>query len=120
MARPHAAQRYEWQLTAVDGLGLTDIEMDHAAQMLDGIAATAVRARQAVVDAERRSGQTELEWWHTNAEPLREAMGDRSFPLANRIGQAVGDLYQAAAGPDQQFRFTLDRAIDGLIARSTQ
>lgn len=117
---PHAAERYEWQLTAVDVLGLSSVEMDQAVTLLNGIAATAVRARHDVVAAERRSGQTELEWWQANAEALREAIGDREFPLAARVGQAAGETYQAATDPDRQFRFALDRTIGGLIARSQQ
>lgn len=113
---PHAAERYEWQLTAVQGLGLTDVEMDQAVALLDGIAATAARARHAVLAAERRSGQTELEWWQANAAALGEAMGGRKFPLASRVGQAAGELYHAATDPDRQFRFALDRVVVGLLA----
>jgi AcrR family transcriptional regulator len=112
---PHAAERYEWQLSAVEGLGLTDVELGQAVTLLEGIAATAVRARHAVVSAQRRSGRTELEWWNTNAEALAELMGDRRFPLASRVGQAAGDLYQAATDPERQFRFALDRVVDGLL-----
>lgn len=115
---PHAGERYEWQLTAVDGLGLGDVEMDHAVTLLEGIAATAVRARHAVVVAERRSGLTELEWWQANAGALAELSGDRHFPLATRVGQAVGDLYQATGDPERQFRFALDRVVDGLLGPS--
>ena len=113
---PHASQRYEWQLTAVDAIGLTDVEMDQAVVLLDGLAATAARAEHDVRAAERRSGLTELAWWETNAAALAQAMGGREFPLAGRVGQATGELYQAATDPDRQFRFALDRAVDGLLA----
>lgn len=112
---PNAAERYEWQLGAVDGLGLTDVEMDQAVTLLEGIAATAVRARHTVASAERRSGQSELEWWNANAEALVELMGDRQFPLASRVGQATGELYQAATDHDRQFRFALDKVVDCLL-----
>lgn len=112
---PHAAERYEWQLTAVDGLGLSDVEMDQAVAMLEGIAATAIRSRHAVATAERRSGLTEMEWWEANAAALTELMGARRFPLAARVGQAAGELYQGASDPERQFRFALDRAVDGLL-----
>jgi AcrR family transcriptional regulator len=116
---PHATERYEWQLHAVDGIGLTDVEMDQAVALLEGIAASAVRARQAVVSAERRSGQTEMEWWGLNAESLAELMGHRRFPLARRVGKAAGELYQAATDPDRQFRFALDTVVDGLLRGPT-
>lgn len=113
---PHATERYEWQLAAVDVLGLTDVEMHQAVVLLEGIAATAVRSRQAVVVAERRSGLTELEWWQANAEAMADLVGGRSFPLASRVGQAAGAEYQAATDPERQFQFALDCVVDGLIA----
>lgn len=117
---PHAAERYEWQLTAVDGLGLADVEMDQAVVLLEGIAATAVRSRHAVVSAERRSGLTELEWWKANAEAMAELVGDHRFPLATRVGQSAGEAYQAATDPDRQFQFALTCVVDGLLtARPT-
>ena len=112
---PHVAERYEWQLSAVDGLGLSDVEMDQSVVLLEGIAVTAVRSRHDVVSAERRSGRTELEWWEANAAAMAELVGDRRFPLASRVGQSTGQAYQAATDPERQFRFALDRVVDGLL-----
>lgn len=114
---PGATARYEWQLAAVEPLGLPDVETDRTVTLLDGLAAAAVRARHAVLAAERRSGQGELAWWEANAEPLREAMAGRSFLLAERIGRAAGEAFGAATDPDGQFRFALDVAVAGLLAR---
>lgn len=113
---PHVAARYEWQLSAVDGLGLGDVEMDQTVALLDGLAAMTARGVHDVLAAERRSGLTDLEWWEANAEALGEAMAGRSFPLAARVGQAAGELYQAASDPERQFRFGLARIVDGLLA----
>ncbi len=113
---PHAAERYEWQLTAVDGLGLDDLEMDQTVALLDGFAAAAARAVQDVRRAERHSGLTELQWWEANAEPLGELMAGREYPLAGRVGQAAGEAYQAASDPARQFTFGLARIVDGLLA----
>ncbi len=117
---PGAAERYEWQLAAVDGIGLSDVDMDQAVTLLLGIASTAARAVHVVRAAERRSGQTELEWWEANAEALGEAMAGRDFPLADRVGSAAGEEYQAASDPDRQFRFAIDVAIDGLMAHRVE
>ncbi len=114
---PHSSERYEWQLAAVDGVGLNDIDMDQTVTLLVGIAATAVRSRHAVLAAERRSGQTELEWWTANAAALGEAMAGRDFPVASRVGQAAGEAHQAASDPEGQFRFALEVAVGGLLAR---
>ncbi|MBF6481530.1 TetR/AcrR family transcriptional regulator, partial [Nocardia cyriacigeorgica] len=38
------------------------------------------------------------------------------FPLAGRVGAAVGELYQAPADPDGAFEFGLAALLDGILA----
>lgn len=113
---PHSADRYEWQLSAVEGLGLGDVEMDQTVALLNGFAASAARAVHEVRRAERESGLRELEWWDANAETLGELMSGRDYPLAGRVGTAAGEEYQAASDPERQFTFGLARIVDGLLA----
>lgn len=113
---PHSADRYEWQLSAVEGLGLGDVEMDQTVTLLNGFAASAARAVHDVRRAERESGLTELEWWEANAETLGELMAGRDYPLAGRVGTAAGEEYHAASDPQRQFTFGLARIVDGLMA----
>lgn len=114
---PAMAQRYEWQLSAVEGIGLDDLEMDQAVALLVGFATNIVRAEHEVKRAERESGMTELEWWEANAETLGEVMGQHGdYPLAGRVGQAAGEAYQAASDPHRELEFGLARIIDGLLA----
>lgn len=113
---PHAADRYEWQLAAVDGVGLGDVEMDQTVALLNGFAASAARSLHEVARAERESGQSELQWWEANYETLGKLMQGRSYPLGNRVGTAAGEEYQAATDPERQFTFGLARIIDGLTA----
>ena len=96
---PHVADRYEWQLSAVEGVGLDDVEMDQAVTLVVGFAANVVRSEQAVRQAEQESGQTDLEWWEANSGPLGEVMAHRDYPLAGRVGQAAGEAYQAGTRP---------------------
>lgn len=113
---PHMAERYEWQLSAVEGVGLDDLEMDQAVALLVGFASNIARAEHAVRRAERESGMTDLEWWEANAGTLDELMATRSYPLAGRVGQAAGEAYQAASDPGRELEFGLARIIDGLLA----
>ncbi|WP_193608892.1 TetR/AcrR family transcriptional regulator C-terminal domain-containing protein [Nocardioides lijunqiniae] len=113
---PHMADRYEWQLSALEGVGLDDLEMDQAVSLLVGFASNIARAEHAVRQAERESGMTDLEWWQANAETLGEVMAHRSYPLAGRVGQAAGEAYQAASDPGRELEFGLARIIDGLLA----
>jgi AcrR family transcriptional regulator len=113
---PNMADRYEWQLSAVEGIGLDDIEMDQTVALLVGFASNAARAEHEVKRAERQSGMTDLEWWEANAETLGEVMARRDYPLAGRVGQAAGEAYQAASDPGRELEFGLARIIDGVLA----
>ena len=113
---PHMADRYEWQLFAVEGIGLDDLEMDQTVALLVGFGSNNARAAHEVTRAERESGLTELEWWEANAETLGEVMGHRDYPIAGRVGQAAGEAYQAASDPGRELEFGLARIIDGLLA----
>lgn len=114
---PHVADRYEWQLAAVEGVGLDDIEMDQAITLIAGFAANVARAEHAVRRAERQSGMSDLEWWEANAPLLGELMAHRSYPLAGRVGQAAGEAYQAGSDPRRELDFGLARILDGIEAR---
>lgn len=113
---PNVADRYEWQLSAVEAVGLDDLEMDQTVILVTGYAASIVRALQQIRSAERESGLTELEWWNANAAALGEVMAGRDYPLAGRVGQAAGEAYQAASDPEREFAFGLARIIDGVLA----
>jgi AcrR family transcriptional regulator len=113
---PHMAGRYEWQLEAVEGIGLDDIEMDQAVTLLVSFAAGVARAEQVVRHAERESGMSDAEWWEANYEALGEVMAGREYPIAGRVGTAAGEAYQAASDPRRELDFGLARIVDGLIA----
>ena len=113
---PHMADRYEWQLGAVEGIGLDDIEMDQAVTLLASFAAGVARAEQVVRHAERESGMSDAEWWEANHEALGEVMAGREYPLAGRVGTAAGEAYQAASDQRRELDFGLVSIVDGLIA----
>lgn len=113
---PHMADRYEWQLSAVEGVGLDDIEMDQTVALLVGFATNIARSEHAARLAERESGMSEPEWWEANAETLGELMAHRQYPIAGRVGTAAGEAYQGASDPRRELEFGLARIIDGLLA----
>ena len=53
---PHMADRYEWQLRAVEGIGLDDVEMDQTVTLVAAFATGVARSEQAVRHAEREPG----------------------------------------------------------------
>ena len=113
---PHMADRYEWQLGAVEGIGLDDIEMDQTVTLLASFGTGVARAEQVVRHAERESGMSDAEWWEANHEALGEVMAGRDYPLAGRVGTAAGEAYQAASDQRRELDFGLARIVDGLIA----
>ena len=113
---PHVADRYEWQLTAVEGVGLDDIEMDQTITLVTGFAANIARAEHAVRQTERQTGMTDAEWWEANVEQLGEVMSHRDYPLSGRVGSAAGEAYQAGSDPRRELEFGLARILDGVEA----
>lgn len=113
---PHVADRYEWQLSAVEGVGLDDVEMDQTITLVAGFAANVARAEHAVRKAERQSGMTDLEWWEANSEELGRVMAGGHYPIAGRVGQAAGEAYQAGSDPRRELDFGLARILDGIEA----
>ena len=113
---PNVADRYEWQLSAVEGLGLDDVEMDQTVALLVGFAASCARARHAAAQTVRESGMTDAEWWEVNGEALGRVMAGRDYLLAGRVGTTAGKTYDAASDPARELEFGLARILDGLVS----
>lgn len=111
---PGISDRYEWQLGALEGLGLSDLEMDQSLTLLvefvAGPARTALQARR----TREASGMSDLEWWEINAPLLEKVMDGSRFPLSGRVGQNVGELYNGVTAPQLNFEFGLARVLDGI------
>lgn len=115
---PGRLRRYERQLAALEDAGMSDIDMDRTIAVLSDFATG--NARTAV--AAQRSAQqiSDAQWWATHGPLLTEAMAGQHFPLAQRVGTAAGERYQAPGDPGGAFDYGLARLIDGLIAAPRQ
>ncbi|MDO3705676.1 TetR/AcrR family transcriptional regulator [Micromonospora sp. C28SCA-DRY-2] len=111
---PNVIARYEYELRAVDGIGLTDLEMDAVVTLISGFVHGAVRGAVEAAQAAERTGMTEDQWWQAHAPYLEKAMDPRRFPVAARVGAAAGEEYQAAGDPARAFEFGLHRILDGI------
>lgn len=113
---PNAIAKYDQELTVIDGIGLTDVEMDAVLTLLlthvEGVARRQVESDQ-VID---RTGITDQQWWQQIGPTFAQVFDATRFPLANRVGQAAGQAHQAAHDPEHAYRFGLDRLIDGVAA----
>lgn len=111
---PNVSDRWEWCLRAIDGLGLTDLDMDQVITLVLGFVQAPARAH---VDAERlrsTANETDREWWGRNAPILEQIMDPSRYEVSGRVGQAAGETYGAAADPERAFEFGLARVIDGI------
>ncbi|ROS45036.1 TetR family transcriptional regulator [Amycolatopsis thermoflava] len=112
---PNVIAKYDYELRALEGTGLTDVEMDQVLTLVLGFVHAAMRG---VVDAEqaaRRSGQSDVQWWESYAPLLEKIFDPERFPVAARVGSAAGEAYQAPSDP-QAFEFGLARILDGVEA----
>ncbi len=119
---PNAIATYDLELRVVDGIGLTDVEMDSVITLVHNHVEGVARRRLEAARAERRSGITVQEWWQATAPALAAVCDPERFPVADRVGQAAGEAHQAAYNLEHEYTFGLDRLIDGiaaLIRRST-
>jgi hypothetical protein len=58
------------------------------------------------------TGLTDDEWWY-KIEPYLSTRDFRPYPVANRIGPIIGELY-GLGDPDMSFKFSIDRLLDGF------
>jgi AcrR family transcriptional regulator len=110
---PNLVAKYDVELSAVDGLGLGDLEMNSALTVVldyvSGVVRNAARERW----VKQRTGKSDTEWWYEVAPHLEQAMAGRDFPLASRVGSAFGEAH-GAHDPEGDFAFGLERVLDGL------
>ncbi|TDC43443.1 TetR/AcrR family transcriptional regulator [Actinomadura sp. KC345] len=111
---PNTFAKYEYELRAVDGLGLTDLEMDSVVALVTGFAESAARVSVNAAEAERRSGISDLEWWQATAPVLDTLIDESDYPLGTRVGGASGQEYGSAVAPGRAFEFGLARVLDGI------
>ncbi|WP_406282033.1 TetR/AcrR family transcriptional regulator [Nocardia sp. NBC_00881] len=110
---PGRMRRYERQLAAIEGIGLSDIGMDRVIAVLSEFATG--NARVAVAAARDTRRISDAQWWEVHGPLLAEVMPSSLFPLSSRVGAAVGELYQAPADPDGGFEYGLARLLDGIL-----
>lgn len=114
---PNLIAKYDYELRAVDGLGLSDLDLDLIVAMIGNYVHGAVRAALDAAQAEQRTGMTDQQWWEAHA-PLLEQVFDEAmaarYPLATRVGATAGETYDAPGDPLRAFEFGLARLLDGV------
>ncbi|GAA1720367.1 TetR/AcrR family transcriptional regulator [Kribbella yunnanensis] len=113
---PNITLKYEAELRPLDGLGLTDVEMDSALTLVITHVTGTARAGAEQLRTQRDSGLSDEEWWRQIAPTLTHVMSGSSiaFPTAGRVGTSVGEHFQSALDADHVLAFGLDRILDGI------
>ena len=111
---PNVIAKYDRELRAVDGIGLTEVEMDAVLTLVLGHTDNSARRSMEAAEAQKRTGRTDDEWWSANAPLLEKVFDARRYPTAARVGPAAGAAYEAAYSPEHAFEFGLQRVLDGI------
>jgi AcrR family transcriptional regulator len=132
---PHELDTYETQLSLVDGLGLTGVEMARAVGAVGGFVRGAAKSVADARAAEQATGQSDDDWWTARSallEELTNGVWPERYPTATRL-DAEHAFEQLDRDPTDatpytvkdaldSFEFGLQRLLDGLeafVARRT-
>jgi len=113
---PGLAAKYEHELRALDGLGLSDLDMDATLTFLLGFVQTVARWAAEAAAARRETGLTDEQWWAANEPLLSRVITAETYPTAVRVGTAAGAAHGAAYDPAHAYAFGLQRVLDGIAA----
>lgn len=114
---PHISARYEWELEALEGIGLDDIAMDHTISLIESHAAASATNSINAQKLAETSGVNDLDWWNANAPFLDQVMPEGGYPVSGRVGSAVGEHYQAVTSHRAVYEFGLETIITGVESR---
>lgn len=115
---PGASAKYETELNALDGLGLSDLEMEHTLTAILSLAQGTARAALAAASSRRQGDDLDRDWWATIGPEIAAAIGDDTrFPTASRVSSALGDETGKANDPEGAFRHGIRLLVEGIAVR---
>lgn len=113
---PNLIAKYDYELRAVDGIGLDDVEMDAVVTLVNGYVSGAARGAVEAAQARQHTGVSDEQWWYAHAPYLARVFDPRRYPTAARVGAAAGEAHNTAYDPGHSFEFGLQRVLDGIEA----
>jgi AcrR family transcriptional regulator len=111
---PHTTAKYDRELRAVDGIGLSDIDMDLVVSLVDDFVHGAARRAVEAAQAEQHTGTSDADWWQTYQPLLTQVLDPERYPTAVRVGTAAGTEHDGAYDPARSFEFGLQRILDSI------
>ena len=113
---PNTLARVETSLRAVDGLGLSDLEMDQVIALVTDYVRGALRASMDAREVEQHSKISDEQWLSLHRTLLQDMMDPERFPTTIRVGGAVRAAYERVLDRSRTFEFGLQRVLDGIGA----
>lgn len=113
---PGVMAKYEHELAAFDGAGLSDVDTDAALTYLLGFVQSHCRSAHDAARVTTDSALSDADWWVANQPILARALDPISYPRAVRIGSAAGAAHGSAWEASHAWEFGLARTLDGLAA----
>ncbi|GGM73906.1 TetR family transcriptional regulator [Longimycelium tulufanense] len=113
---PNGMAKYDYELRAVAGIGLTDLEMDSVITLVVHYVEAAARGSVEAAQAEQHTGMTDEQWWQAQAPLLEKLVDFGRYPVASRVGTAVGVTFNSPYAPEHNFEFGLQRVLDGIAS----
>jgi AcrR family transcriptional regulator len=113
---PNVLARVEKTLSAIDGLGLSEMEMDQITSVIGDFVRGAVRSALDAREIEQQSGMTDEQWWSMNTPLLADLVDPALYPTTVRIGEAYKSGRITAPDHERNFEFGLQRVLDGIAA----
>jgi AcrR family transcriptional regulator len=108
---PGQLRKYELELAALDGLALSDREMD----LTLGLIIVLVRAHAASARG-AASSRDETAWWAVAGPALAQYVNPEEYPLASRVGTTAGEEQGRAHDAQLAYSFGVERIVDGVQA----
>ena len=113
---PGLMAKYEHELRALEGMGLSDVQMDASLTFLLSFVQTCALGSSNTRAAGQGSAMDDVQWWAANAPLLSRIFDASRYPTASRVGAAAGAAYGSAYSPRHAYAFGLERVLDGLAA----
>lgn len=114
---PNVFAKYDRELAALNGVGLSELEMDRALTLVLDHVSGAVRGAARERWVKERTGKSDDEWWNEARPFLEEVFPSdaQASPVASRVRPVVGEAY-GLHDPAGAFAFGLECVLDGLAS----
>ena len=111
---PGVIGKYDAELRTIEGIGLTDVEMDSTLALVLAYVRDATASLLEWTTMAERTGQSDDEWWATLAPLLDRVLDRERYSVAVRVGTSATTHYQGVHDPEHTFEFGLQRVLDGI------